>query len=347
MIIAFHTNQINLLGVEVSIYDYADYCEKLLGHKAIIISSGKNRVKENASSHANQPLAIQKFKNRFPLYLYQEISDIDKILMDQKVDLFYAQKRGDYDEIESKNVRTVIHSVFKKNEPHGDVYAYISKWLSMEMTQGASPYVPYMINLPKVDGDLRSALAIPNDAIVMGRYGGMDSFNIDFVHESIIKTANDNPNFHFLLMNTRNFLNQEKKIIDKIKTRLYPRIHKQIHFLPPTASLGFKSQFINSCDAMLHARDRGETFGAAIAEFSSHNCPVITFAGNGKKDYESAHIDMLEDKCFLYNNKEDLNSIFEEFNFKLNLIKKKNWDAYSIKFSPKNVMEKFNKVFII
>ena len=56
---------------------------------------------------------------------------------------------------------------------------------------------------------------------------------------------------------------------------------------------------------------------------------------------------MFEDKFFLYNNKEDLNSIFEEFNFKLNLIKKKNWDAYSIKFSPKNVMEKFNKVFII
>ena len=56
MIIAFHTNQINLLGVEVSIYDYADYCEKLLGHKAIIISSGKNRVKVNASSHTNQPL---------------------------------------------------------------------------------------------------------------------------------------------------------------------------------------------------------------------------------------------------------------------------------------------------
>ena len=36
-----------------------------------------------------------------------------------------------------------------------------------------------------------------------------------------------------------------------------------------------KSQFINSCNAMLHARSRGETFGAAIGEFSIHPKTII------------------------------------------------------------------------
>ena len=37
-----------------------------------------------------------------------------------------------------------------------------------------------------------------------------------------------------------------------------------------------KSRFLYACDAMIHARADGETFGMAVAEFSVHNRPVLT-----------------------------------------------------------------------
>jgi hypothetical protein len=266
--------------------------------------------------------------------------------MQQKVDLFYAQKRGDFDGIESKKIKTVIHAVFKYHEPHGSVYAYISNWLSKTMTNGQAPFVPYMIDLPQLTGNLRSTLGIPADALVFGRYGGPDSFNIPFVHELIIKMVHDNPQVHFLLMNTRDFINQPKSLWDKVRSKVFPFCHPQIHFVSPTPSLAMKSQFINSCDAMIHARDRGETFGAAVGEFSSHNCPIITFGGNHDPKYEAAHLDMLGDKCFIYNNSAELKDIFVDFLHHKDSIKLKNWNAYSTEFSPINVMHKFRKIFL-
>ena len=343
--IAFHTNQICLLGTEVSLFDYADFCEKFYGHKSIVISK-KNRIKDDASSNVNQPLALKKFRIRFPLYLYDDISDIDKILRKEKIDVFYAQKRGDIDGIESRIVKTVIHTVFKYYEPHGSVYAYISKWLSDVMTNGSSPYVPYMINLPRVKGNLREILQIPNDAIVFGRYGGMDSFDLNFVHELIIKTVHDNKDIHFIFMNTRNFLNLTDSFLERLKSKINPKFHPQIHFLPPTSSSEYKSKFINSCNAMLHARSRGETFGAAIGEFSIHNCPVITYAGAGSKKFESNHIALLDEKCFKYNNTEELRNILEDFRHHKDNFFNMDWDAYSTEYSPKAVMDKFNNVFL-
>ena len=37
-----------------------------------------------------------------------------------------------------------------------------------------------------------------------------------------------------------------------------------------------KVSFINTCDCMIHARTDGETFGLAIAEFSTLNKPIIS-----------------------------------------------------------------------
>ena len=44
--------------------------------------------------------------------------------------------------------------------------------------------------------------------------------------------------------------------------------------LPPTADVARLHAFIRSCDAMLHGRTGGETFGLACAEFSAFNRPV-------------------------------------------------------------------------
>lgn len=52
-----------------------------------------------------------------------------------------------------------------------------------------------------------------------------------------------------------------------------------------------KRAFVNTCNAMIHARSEGETFGLACAEFAFANRPVITYAHSPEK----AHLEMLGD----------------------------------------------------
>ncbi len=43
-------------------------------------------------------------------------------------------KSGQDDGLVAQSCRTVVHSVFKFCEPHGDVYAYVSEWLAQHMS---------------------------------------------------------------------------------------------------------------------------------------------------------------------------------------------------------------------
>lgn len=342
--IAFFTNQICLQGTEVALYDYAHFNEVLWGNKSIVISK-KNKIRERGGAKRNQPRALQKFRDRFELILLKDASDLDKVLEEKKIDILYVIKKGPRDGVESKKVKTCIHVVFKYYEPHGDVYAYVSKWLSEEMTGGKAPYVPHMIHLPKVDGDLREELGIPREAIVFGRYGGTDSFDVPFVHDAIVECVNRHENVYFIFFHTDDFLNKSKGLLGKVRKHLFKKSHDRIMFMPGTASLDRKSRFINTCTAMLHARRRGETFGVAIGEFSMHNVPVITNDGSDDPDFESCHLEILGDKCFKYKNKEELMAIFEKIIQNPDDLKKKKWDAYSAEYSPGVVMKKFKEVF--
>tara|TARA_B100000475_G_scaffold199621_1_gene182285 strand:+ start:4267 stop:4698 length:432 start_codon:yes stop_codon:yes gene_type:complete len=102
-----------------------------------------------------------------------------------------------------------------------------------------------------------------------------------------------------------------------------------------------KAIFFATCDAMLHARADGETFGLAVAEFSLRNKPVITF--NGRRDgYARAHLDILSDKGIYYH---DLESLNHSINSLAEGIPKKDWNAYSA-YSRDTIFPKFERVFI-
>jgi hypothetical protein len=94
---------------------------------------------------------------------------------------------------------------------------------------------------------------------------------------------------------------------------------------------------------MLRRRSDGETFGLAVGEFR----PVIsqylrlTLRMNG---IMRAHIEMLGDRALLYKNGYELLSYLLEID--KNYIDNVDWDRYSIKFSPQNVMKQFNDIFI-
>lgn len=338
MKIAFHSNQLGLRGTEVALYDYAHFNETLLHNQSIILS-----IQDSPNS---DPSAIKKFTDRFPVFFYSgNFEEVDSILEKEKVDLLYIIDAGKNVGKVSKKVKTVVHAVFQYHEPHGDVYAYVSEWLSQKMTNGKVPFVPHMVHLPTIHDHLRHQFNIPTDAIVFGRYGGMDTFDIYFVRRAIVKIAKKYPHIYFLFMNTPDFVGKSmyrKKIINTILTTLWykKKKYKNILFISPTSDMIEKTKFINTCDAMLHARYQGETFGIACGEFSIKNKPIITYSG--KKCNDRAHINILREKGIYYQNYNDLYRILSSFEKKST----KNWDAYSEKYNPAVVMKKFKELFI-
>jgi glycosyltransferase involved in cell wall biosynthesis len=319
MKILFHENQLSYRGTSNAVYNYALFNQEYLNNESIIIHQKNNKN--------NFAPAIEKFKKKFEVHSYTNLNEIDKIVEQTNTDLFYAIKAGKFDGVEAKSCKTVIHSVFKYYEPHGDVYAYVSEWLSNEMTNGVAPFVPHMIAVDKTSLDLRDELNIPKDAIVFGRHGGETTFDLPFVKKLIVEISKKRKDIYFVFMGTNSFV---------FKSIFTP--YKNIIFLPKSQDELYKAKFINTCDAYLHARKQGESFGIAVGEFSICNRPVITWANSDEK----SHIDILGDKAILYNDANDLNEIIQ--NFKVDT--SKDWDAYSAEYSAEKVMDKFKSVFI-
>ena len=178
-----------------------------------------------------------------------------------------------------------------------------------------------MVDLPNTDTHLRDELNIPHDAIVLGRYGGFHQFDLNIAHNAIKKFLNINKtnNVYFLFMNTVEFYH-----------------HENIIYLDKNIDLLYKTNFINTCDAMIHARSDGETFGLAIAEFSIKNKPIITCPCG---DLE--HILLLGDKAITYNNTEELLDIFS--NIKELFSQHSDWNCYR-EYTPEKVMDIFDNI---
>lgn len=319
MKILFHENELNYRGTSIALYDYADFNEKYLGNESLIVY--------DKNCKTNHPAGIEKFRNRFHVFAYEDFSEVDEIIKKNQVDLFYAIKNGNVDGIDTQECKSGMHAVFKHYEPHGDVYAYVSEWLSQEMTGGKSPFVPHMVNFyDDTDADLRTELNIPNSAKVFGYYGGAQSFNIDFVRKEVEKIARKYKDIFFIFMGVDSF----------VAKKWWKSDVKNIIFLPPSSDLLYKLKFINTCDALLHARERGETFGITVAEFALKGKPIITFANSPEKN----HIHELKENAYYYRDSKELNQILLDGNLALTAT-----ENYQ-KFLPEAVMEQFKKVFI-
>ena len=102
--------------------------------------------------------------------------------------------------------------------------------------------------------------------------------------------------------------------------------------------MNFKRAFINSCDALIHARSRGETFGLTCGEFAVCKKPIITWNGS----YEREHLNILKDKAVIYNDQNDLYDILNTFT-----TTKYNMDNNGYMFySPQNVMNIFKAIYL-
>lgn len=333
----FHSNQLSLRGTEIALYDYAHYNETLLGNRSIIVIP--------KAGYRDRGIE-EKFKARFEVYFHEGKDDLERFAKKSQADFFYSICSGQNEGNLVDGVRNCIHAVFRYNEPHGDVYAYISSWLSQEMTAGQTPFVPHMVHLPDTTEDLREELGIPRGATVFGRYGGADTFDIPFVQRLIWTLSKQRPDLYFLFMNTEDFMpKQETRLeatFNRVAGRWFGRESKRANvlFLPGQADLTAKTKFINTCDAMIHARLQGESFGLACAEFSIKNKPVITC--NGEFIPERCHLEILGDKGIYYRNASELRAALTRFQKQ----PERDWDAYSKDYNPTKVMELFQRVFL-
>ena len=312
MKIGLHANQLDFRGNSTVTFDYADALQNILGYDPVIISS---RIK---STHPTE-----KF-NKFKVRLYDDASELPKIVDGEKIDVLYMTKAGNKDNITPDNCKTAVHCVFDMREEHGNVYAGVSEWLAGFFKKEL--WVPHIVDVPKVNETLHSELGIPKDAFIFGRLGGQDQFDIPFVHSAISKVLQKRSDVWYLFLNTKPFIQ-----------------HERVKFLPFHPDLNYKSKFINTCDAMIHARSDGETFGLAVAEFSSFNKPVITYDASYWW-YMRAHLHMLGDMAIKYKNEEEVLTYMLQMD--RNYVSDVEWDCYSKKFTPQNVIKKFDEVFL-
>jgi beta-1,4-mannosyl-glycoprotein beta-1,4-N-acetylglucosaminyltransferase len=298
-------------GTEIAMFDYAYYNEKINKNKSIIFY--------DLNDQNNNELVIEKFKKEFEVIGYNAFEEINNY----DLDYFYNIKANN-EQTQLTKFKNLSHIVFDINNSVNNINEKVA--VISDCVKGNNnkfPVIDHMINLPKninVD-NLRIFLGIPENAIVFGRHGGKDTFNISYVHEAIKEIVNENNNIYFLFVNTSSFYN-----------------HPRVIYLQQIIDLNSKVKFINTCDGMIHARLDGESFGLSIGEFSSCNKPVITTYGDYNK-----HIDILGERGIIYTSKESLKDIFNNFS---NIKNSRNdWNAYN-EYTPEKIMKKFNDIFL-
>lgn len=294
---------------------------------------------------------LTAINKKFETCIYSSTDELDCFIRDKGIDLLYYSVHGQKESLPSEICPTFVHAVFSTRHRFGTLFASISPWLNCH-NRTDYPVLPLIV--PTFSGStksLRGELGIPEDALVFGGLDGQNSFNIPFAKQAIVQVAKMEKNAYFLFMNFEEFCDSPNVI-----------------FLPKNTDLVYKEEFINTCDAMLHARGDGETFGMSCAEFSVKNKPVVSWRpgvfyyslfayfyalrrlrftrylptvlwGIRPLDsYAMAHLDILGEKAITYTTKADLIHILTHFSEYIN---NTNYDCYSEQFSADKVMRIF------
>ncbi len=347
--IGFHNMQLCDRGSTIAMYDYAHYNETLLGNESYIVY--------DATSPRNRRDVVAKCEKRFGtdrVFGYAGgMLAVEQFIQDADLDAMYIIKSGTVDKFVFQGCSTLVHSVFKV-EPHGYRYATVSKYLKdyhtpPELTQSKRDrirVVPHMIDMPPIeevqDGiklgeltDYRKHLGIPNEteAFVIGRYGGLKQFNLYQVHDAIKRFLNEpqvpgTKPVYFVFANTLPFY-----------------VHERIRYVSTIYDKYEKAAFILACDAMIHGRSDGETFGLSLGEFAFYNKPIITTP----TDEFNAHIDILQDRAIIYKTDSDnllslLNNVENAVRGFLKLHRGK-VNGYA-EYTPEYAMQQFKEQFL-
>lgn len=315
MRVAFHSRLITERGSEAALLDYARLNRTILRNESILCFPDRPGFAEN-------PI-LRKWREEFPVILYGSKFSLGKALEKQGVGIIYLTKPGPYDGFLVPGLKNCVHAQFLCDEFHGDAYAYLSPWMSRVMTGRQDSFVPFFVPRLESEENLRKELRIPAQARVFGRHGGWDTFNIPFARKVVAEHAHRNPGDHFVFLNTKPIRGTERLA--------------NVHYLPSTVDLQEKARFLATCDAMIHARDTGETFGLAVAEFAILSKPVLTFENSREK----AHLELLGQAGYQYADASGLKKLLADFS--LSASSPSRYGTYA---DPQAVMKIFEKVFL-
>ena len=328
MKIAFHSYQLGERGTEICLYKYAKYNREILGNESIIIST------------SSRPIPCKSRFDEFETILYPDVwqgdgkndslrNTLENICEKNDVDVFYSIKGGEDDGFMPTNTKRLAHCIFRMDEPHGDVYSGVCKYIS-DKHGGVHPYVHHILEkeAPHIEDDFREEFGIPKDALVLGRHGGHDTFSLPFVHSAIETVLDHRKDLYFVFLNTNKFIE-----------------HERVIYLPWTLDEEYKAKFINTCDGMLHARYDGEIFSLATAEFSIRNKPVITWNPiNPPSHYDTGHIYVMDEDAIYYKDENQLTQILMDLDKKeINSVE---WGQYCNNYTAEKVMKEFKKVYL-
>lgn len=321
--VAFFVRHFTERGTEDAIFNYAYYNEKILNNKSYIIAFNKPLYQKYGLVIRED--IFEKFNFHFKILYVEKFEDIQSLIDLYQLDFLYNIIAGWQEHFPFAyphfSIPTLVHCVYDPRvaehnhiKHHHNKHMVISDDINKRYGTNV-PVLPHMISIGLTLKNDRELLNIPEDAIVFGRHGGMDTFDIQYVKDCIIDFAIQHKNVYFLFMNTAKFISQNNII-----------------FLDARIDIEAKKRFINTCDAMLHGGSMGETFGISVGEFALTNKPIITCtASTGGR----AHLDFLGDKAILYSNKQELHDILNTFTKHQTL-----YENYK-QFSPTNVMNIF------
>ena len=324
-----HSNSISERGTSTAMYEYAAELQNRGHHITVAYDSTR---------HDNHAGTLQIFSNEFECLPYDNFSKLAQYSKSQ-FDVAYFIKAGFNDGLLIPNILNSVHCVFQHYEPHGDRYAYVSKWLAHEMAKQKNtlissrirhripnpfirlPFVPHIVNLPGKSESIRAELKIPSDAYLGVRYGGFDTFNISWVQNFVKEILDREPRIWFAFLNTKRFIS-------------HPRV---IH-LGANADKQFKANFLSSSDFFLHARDGGETFGLALLEAMSMGVPVYACKEGGDRNHTK-----LLSRNSLYSNPHQLLTMITQQTAKKDVLRN---IRISSGYNPKTIADKFELVFL-
>lgn len=326
--VLFHAEQLNFRGTTNSILDYAKYNQEILGNESAIMYSAHN---PDGVDVGTEQSVIEQLSGVYPLYSYTNHGEANEIA--SKFDLCYSQRAGLRADFQTQKRQLLVntakfgvHCVFQWYDPHGDKYAYISKWLAEKVARDNNvsnlDWVPYVVHMPPPNYDTRAHIGIPKDKFVIGRHGGFNTFDIDFAKKVIAKVADERNDIVFLFANTEKFID-----------------HPNVIFMPPFFGQQQKSNFIQACDAMIHARTLGESFGLSICESLFWHKPVLAWEGG----FDRNHVELLKDHDLLYHNEDDLYKRI----LSLRDYCGKNYRSIVDQFGPYQVIKKFEAVYFL
>ena len=347
---------LGMRGTDVAQFEYADHVEVTLGlPRPLILHPAP------ATAQAGAAEVRQRFVMRFGAQQVRSVeggSALTSILAEAGITHVHTLA-GDCNSMppelraRPKAVVLLVGAVFKatncKRFTSEHRFSRIS--MSVPSTPGAAavPVVPHMVSplpcssRPHSDCDesvnpgptLRERLGIPHDATVFCRHGGPTSFNRLAAQNAVKHVVVHRPDVWFLFLATNRFLP-------------YTNATRHIVHLNFSSSLAEKADFIRACDAMLHGRNAGESFGLAIAEFSQMRRAVFTAPAKTRSG-DNFHLQALGRRAFVYQSTPELIQKLLTFNRSRATTQpwaqRAHWDAYT-HFAPRHVMHTFACVFL-